>query len=123
MGWDINLILSDGEIAQVKPHQTGSNRRAALNEDGQLITIDHDEASCCVTYNYSEVYRLVGFHMKDINGKTGKETIPILEQSIEKLGTKSYDDYWAPTPGNAGIALVSLLNWAKEHPDGIWKVT
>jgi len=30
--------------------------------------------------------------------------------------------YWKPTPGNAGYDLNILLQWARQHPEGIFEV-
>lgn len=121
MGWDIELI-KNGEIVSVAGHQAGSNQLAEM-QDGELIAVDRSEAYCCITYNYSEAYKLVNFSMSNMNGLTGGETVDELHRAIEKLGTKKYDkDYWAPTPGNAGYALSILLSWATEHPDAVWHI-
>lgn len=121
MGWDVDLE-KDGKIVTVSPHQTGSNLQAEL-QDGHLVAIDQSEAHCTITYNYGTVYHLVDFSMDNMNGLTGRETIGILRNAVEKLGTKKYGDYWAPTPGNAGSALQTLLSWAEQHPDAVWKIT
>tara|TARA_B100000614_G_scaffold262909_1_gene300418 strand:+ start:21384 stop:21749 length:366 start_codon:yes stop_codon:yes gene_type:complete len=121
MGWDIDLTRND-ETLEVSPHQTGSIQQAEMI-DGVLVAVDRSEASCCITYNYSKLYGMVGFSMRDLDGKTASETAESLRSAVEKLGTDKYDDYWAPTPGNAGAALQTLLSWAEEHPDGVWKVT
>lgn len=121
MSWDIDL-MKNGEIVLVSPHQAGCMQRAEV-QNGNLQVVDRTEASCSVTYNYSEVYRLVDFRIQDLNGMTARDTVETLRKAVEKLGTREYRDYWAPTPGNAGIALKTLLSWAEEHPDAIWKVT
>lgn len=121
MGWDIDL-KKDGKTVQVKPHQTGSILQAKM-EDGNLVPADTAEACCCLTFNYGQVYHLVGFNMDDMNGKKAKETTKHLSDAVEKLGTQRYDDYWAPTLGNAGAGLQTLLSWAEEHPDATWEIT
>lgn len=87
-----------------------------------------------------------------IKGKTGNETIKRLQHAVKVLGTRRYqrpvdscehcgftigvgpglsdpglvtnirEDYWAPTPGNAGYALNILLQWAMEYPNGYWEL-
>jgi hypothetical protein len=75
-----------------------------------------------VTYNYSEVYQLFDFNLKDLDGRKAKTVTGTLERLVKVLGTKTYKDYWAPTPGNAGAALARLLTWAKQYPDATFEV-
>jgi len=82
-----------------------------------------DEAWLNITYNYGKFYYKYIDPEKGIRflyGKTGKESIPLLEKAIKKLGTEKNDDYWKATAGNAGIALQGLLVFAKMRPDGIF---
>lgn len=81
------------------------------------------EAWLNITYNYSEFYYEYIDSEKGIRwlyGKKASDCIERLEYAVQKLGTKQYRDYWAPTKGNAGHALSILLKWAKEYPDGIF---
>jgi hypothetical protein len=98
------------------------------------------EAWLNVTYNYGRHYCRVfpslteeaetGFEkmfghghsrgIRTIYGKTGAESIPLLESAIAQLGDDVYSDYWKPTEGNAKRALCQLLALAKLRPDGIW---
>lgn len=56
-----------------------------------------------------------------IYGKTGAESIPMLEKAISALGDDVDDrDYWHGTEGNAKRALYGLLAFAKMRPDGVW---
>ena len=55
--------------------------------------------------------------------KTARDTTARLERAVETLGTQRDDDYWKPTPGNAGYALSILLKWARQHPNGVWIVS
>lgn len=76
-----------------------------------------------ITYNYGKYYCKVIDEEKGITfiyGKTGLESIPILEQAISKLGNDTSDNYWEATEGNAKKALIQLLTMAKMRPDGIW---
>jgi len=45
-----------------------------------------------------------------------------LKRVVDKLGVKRFENYWAPTPGNAGYAASILLRWAKQYPDYVWEV-
>lgn len=116
MGYDVSLrnIEDENEVFEVEPHREGS-----------LVTLGGSTtAEMTVTYNYLEVTHLVGFHFRDdLDGKVAKDTIPILEKVVEKLGTHRYKDYWAPTPGNTGAIANTLLSWAKQHPHGVWEVS
>lgn len=58
-----------------------------------------------VTYNY---------------GKTGSESIPMLQAAALRLGDDVSDDYWEATEGNAKRALLQLLAMARMRPDGVW---
>ena len=77
-----------------------------------------------VTYNYTQFYNKVeafeGKGIRSIYGKTGHESIPILEKAIDALGDDTDPDYWRPTEGNAKRSLVQLLTMARMRPDGIW---
>jgi hypothetical protein len=80
------------------------------------------ELSLNITYNYAPLYYpLFGKDgIRTIYGKTGLESIPILENVISQLGDEIDDDYWKATEGNAKRALIHLLTMAKMRPDGIW---
>lgn len=78
-----------------------------------------------VTYNYGHFYyrpEVFGENgIRSIYGKTGAESIPMLEKAISALGDDVDDsDYWHATEGNAKRALYGLLAFAKMRPDGIW---
>lgn len=93
-----------------------------FEEGGTYVLGGSEEASLNITYNYAEVYRLLDFSIRDLDGQTARETAERLAGLVEKLGTGKFEDYWAPTPGNAGHALNILLAWATQYPDGIWRV-
>ena len=80
------------------------------------------EAHLNVTYNYApHYYRVFGQEgVRALYGKSGAETIPLLEAAIDQLGDDVDDDYWKPTEGNAKAALFQLLALARMRPDGIW---
>lgn len=74
-----------------------------------------------VTYNYARRYGRMGDRgIREIYGKTGAESIPILEAAAAGLGDDVNDDYWEPTEGNAKRALLQLLAMARMRPDGVW---
>lgn len=78
-----------------------------------------------VTWNYSDFYYrndVFGENgIRSIYGKTGAESIPMLENAIAALGDDVDDnDYWHATEGNAKRALCELLAFARMRPDGVW---
>lgn len=90
---------------------------------GTLVVGGTKEAWLNVTYNYSAIFRTL-FGDKGItciSRMTGEESIPILEKAIAKLGDDVDPDYWKATEGNAKVALIGLLAFAKKRPDGIWE--
>mgnify|MGYP001213338952 CR=1 FL=1 len=61
--------------------------------------------------------------LRELNGMTAMDSIPILAEAVAALGTEQDEDYWKPTPGNAGHALNVMLGWAKQCPDAVWEIT
>lgn len=115
MSYDIQLLdpVTKGTILFDHSHeirggtyQLGGCREAWLN----------------VTYNYSShFYRVFGDKgIRSIYGKSGADSVPMLESAIKQLGNDVDDDYWKATEGNAKQALLGLLTFAKLRPDGIW---
>ena len=120
-------------------HQEGGNYVAFVKTaDGQILQGTAD-CEIHVTYNYSTIYSRVfpqgtarenppysnkgdNEGIKWLYGRTAEESIPVLEQAVEQLGTERDTDYWKATDGNAGRALNTLLGWARENPNGIWWV-
>ncbi len=79
-----------------------------------------------VTYNYGPVFCKTTALGEDgisrLNGITGAESIPILEQAVAELSDDVDPDYWKATEGNAKRALLQLLAMARMRSDGVWKV-
>lgn len=74
-----------------------------------------------VTYNYARHYYCLGERgIREIYGKTGAESIPMLKAAALRLGDDVSDDYWEATEGNAKRALLQLLAMARMRPDGVW---
>lgn len=76
-----------------------------------------------ITYNYWEHFDRTIDPEKGIRflyGKTGAESIPILEKAISLLADNVDINYWKPTEGNAKQALFGLLAFARMRPDGVW---
>lgn len=79
-----------------------------------------------ITYNYGKHYRRDDVFGREgirvLYGKTGAESIPMLERAIAALGDDVDDnDYWHGTEGNAKRALCGLLAFARMRPDGVWE--
>ena len=78
-----------------------------------------------IAYNYGNYFRrddvLGRKGIRSIYGKTGAESIPMLEKAISALGDDVDDSsYWNDTEGNAKRVLYGLLVFAKMRPDGVW---
>ena len=100
-----------------------------IQEGGTQVMAGTNECQLNITYNYSPLFYEVfpessapyhGLGIRWLYGKTGEESIPVLEKAVERLGIRRNADYWKATMGNAGWALNILLGWAREHPDGVW---
>lgn len=114
MSYDVYLEDAEGCVLEVESHSEG----------GTYAIGGLPEAHLNITYNYGECYSLFEFSIRNLDGKTAAETVEQLDDLVGKLGTRQYhNDYWAPTPGNAGYALSILAKWAKQHPDGLWSVS
>ena len=112
MSWWISLVKDERKV-QVSSHVEGG----VINVDGE------DEATMSVTYNYAPLFaNALGCGMRDMNGVSGADSMPILEAGVTKLGTERSDNYWDATYGNAGQVLAVMLDWAKAHPDAVWQV-
>ena len=116
MGYDIYLTHADGQPVSVERHREGTILE--LTRSGLV------PAEISVTYNYNDIYELVtGKTLKQIlQGSTGKQTIPILSDLVDRCGTRKHKDHWAPTPGNAGSIAALLLHWATLNKEAIWNV-
>jgi len=106
MSWDISLEV-DGVPVDVERHIEG----------GTYAVGGVSQAKLNVTYNYS-----VMFDFKKLDGMLGSSSGILLNTFVKTWGTKQYDDYWAPTPGNIGYACNILLTWAQKYPNAVWKV-
>lgn len=80
-----------------------------------------NELSLNVTYNYAPIlYDVIDGGIRGIYGKTGAESIPILDSAIGKLKDDTSTDYWEATEGNVKRALLQLKSMAQMRPDGVW---
>lgn len=115
MSYDIRLC--DPETGDVLELDTNHNLTG-----GTYCIGGTTECWLNVTYNYAKhFYRVIGQKgIREIYGKTGRESMPILEDAISKLGEDTDPDYWKPTEGNARRALCNLLELANAKPEGVW---
>ena len=117
MSYDIELCdpVTGDVIEFDEPHhmrggtyQLGGTTRAWLN----------------VTYNYGRFYRRDDTFgpegIRAIYGKTGAESLPMLDKAIAALGDDATGNYWEATEGNAQQALCQLRALALARPDGVW---
>lgn len=116
MSYDIYLVnpVSKEPLKLDSPHYMRGGTYAVSGEE---------EAHLNVTYNYAPHYYRVLDAEKGIRvlyGKSGAESIPLLEKAIALLGDDSDQDYWKATEGNAKAALFQLLSLARMRPDGVW---
>jgi hypothetical protein len=116
VSYDVELLdpVSKARIEFDAPHEI---------RGGTYMLGDCREAWLNITYNYApHFYRVLDADkgLRSLYGKTGAETIPILESAIAQLGDDVVADYWKPTEGNAKRALDGLLVFAKLRPDGVW---
>ena len=118
MSWDVSLTdRVTGEVLHSdSPH---------MMRGGTFMLGGTTELWLNITYNYSKIYRRDSVFGKDgigtIFGKTGLESIPLLEKAIKALGDDVSKNYWEATEGNAKRPFVQLLTMAKMRPDGIWQ--
>ena len=114
MSYDVSL-MKNGEPVKVERHTEGV----------AIVLGGTRDAEMSVTYNYAQYFYKALCQengLRALNGKRGADTIAALAGAVSQLGTVQDSDYWARTPGNAGYALNVLLQWAEQHPDGIWEV-
>ena len=115
MSYDIYLM--DPQIN--KPCDLGLD---FTGHGGMYVVGGTSDAWLNVTYNYSStLYRVIPDGIRSIYGKTGEQSIQILENAISQLGDETNDNYWEECDGNVKKMLKILLSFAKLRPDGVWK--
>jgi len=63
------------------------------------------------------------FKFRDLNGKTGEESISMLEKALDSLSMDIENDYEMLIRERMQGVLSNLLDLAKNNPGGIWKVS
>ena len=81
-----------------------------------------ETAQLNITYNYGKHLRKVLGEggIRSLYGKTGAETVPVLETATAALADTVADNYWESTEGNTKRALLQCLALARLRPDGVW---
>lgn len=81
-----------------------------------------------VTYNYGAIYRLFNWGITDLKDKraNNQRNMKKMREIVAKCGVHPYKNYrewdgWAPTPGNAGFRLKTMLIWAEANPLARWE--
>lgn len=110
--------------------EPGTNQVCVLPEKHQMKGGTYalggtDKAEFNITYNYAKIFYSIideEYGIRKIYGMTGNESIELLKTAISKLNddVPPEEDYWKPTEGNAKIALQSLLELARQCPNGVW---
>lgn len=114
MSYDIELIdPATKEVLQLDaPHHM---------RGGTYAIGGTTEARLNITYNYSRILcKVIDGGIGGLYGKTGAESIPLLQAAISKLGDDTDPNYWKATEGNAKAALRKVLALAQMRPDGVW---
>lgn len=118
MSWWIHLKDESEEFVDEDGDKYYKDCQVSSHQEGGTICVGGtSDAQISVTYNYSK-----HFYFRKLNHLTGDDSILILQRAIQKLGAERDDDYWASTPGNAGYTCHILLQWAYQHPNGVWSV-
>ena len=152
MSYDINLKdATTGMVSKVKNFIMFGGTVPVKEERGMLFQTEQSDARVNITYNYAKYFYAVTegderfaqtrdcsgdvkYGIRGIYGKTGAESIPLLNIMIERLNTRYKDengswfegegmttDYWEPTAANAIRSLQQMIMLAKQCPDSIWE--
>ena len=111
MSWWVYLEDANGQTCELSsPHSEG----------GTYCLGGTTQAEINVTYNYGGK-----FNFRSLHQRAARDTIPELKAAVQRLaaGPDDNKDYWAPTDGNVMRACGSLLAFAEQHPEGIWRVS
>ena len=114
MSYDIELRDPiTGETLELNaPHYMRGGTYAACGESRACLNI---------TYNYGQhLHRVMPGGIRGLYGKTGAESLPILDAAIAALGDDVDEDYWRATEGNTKRALTHVRALATMRPDGVW---
>lgn len=110
-------------ISLVDPNTNGILRMKSVLRPWYKAHDEYDPCIVTITYNYSGYYRIAFNDQAGIRilyGKSGKDSISLLNMAIAKLPNNTDPNYWEATGGNAKRPLKRLLKMATQHPEGIW---
>ena len=97
-----------------------------FEDGGTYVLGGSDDASFNITYNYSPHYYKhldPDNGLRAMDGQRAGDWEERLQGAVEILGTERHSDYWEPSEGNAGAALARLLEWARQYPEGVWRIS
>ena len=119
MSWDCRLV-KNGEPCEVEDKH---NIAGGTYRDG-----GDNNLWISVTYNYGEVYQMIwpDKRLDAFVGVGAAESFAMLHEALARLPeARPYKkDYWAPTIGNARVALEGMLALAKlAPPDAVWRIS
>ena len=147
MSYDIELkdpVTKEILMLPFEHLMTGGTFRADFDPETKKFSAKPiRDAWLNVTYNYAKFYyeategdqdfygeryepgKVENCGIRGIYGKTGAESIPMLERMIRRIeekypGLETNPDYWKTTPGNAVKPLYQLLAMARLRPDGVF---
>lgn len=117
MSWDVELVDKETKKVMHMPYKHDFR-------GGNYVLGGTTACEINITYNYGANYRRVHPEngITDLNGMSGKDSVPILADMIGKLGDEMSDDYWEATDGNAKQPLVAMLIFAAQNPSGVWEI-
>lgn len=153
MSYDIYLNdPSTGEVSKVNSFLMTGGTVPCRNVNGQLFQDEQTDAWINITYNYAKYYYAVtegderfahtgsasgevDYGIRGIYGKTGAESIPLLQLMIDRIHDRyiysdgkwldereaDTSDYWAPTAANAIRPLRQMISLAEQCPDSVWE--
>jgi len=112
MSYDIYLQTDGVTIQLDSPHYL---------KGGTFAQGGTTEAWLNITYNYAQFfYKHINSRrgIRWIYGRTVKEVLPVLRKAMVDIGPEGRsDNYWDKTPGNASVALQTLIDLALECPE------
>lgn len=152
MSYDITLNdPATGKISKVESFFMTGGTVPCRNVNGQLVQAKQVDAWVNITYNYAKYYYAVtegderfahtgsasgdvDYGIRGIYGKTGAESIPLLQLMIDRIHERyiysngkwldeqenDTSDYWKPTAANAIRPLRQMISLAEQCPDSVW---
>ena len=116
MSYWVYLTAPNGDVLQLdEPHDI---------KGGTYVLGGTNACELNITYNYSGIlYRVLDGGIPALDGRTARDTAPMIQAAVEKLSDDTDPNYWNATEGNVREALQGLLVFARAHPDGVWSIS